>query len=96
MKVFLLPNGGGKRLVCRVPYPEANHAVVQGAKCVCGAEPFKVQGAHKRIASDDRAYEADAVCPACGAHVGILRAEVETLFGLREDRAVLEGRFRVY
>jgi hypothetical protein len=49
------------------------------------------------IAADDRAYEADGFCVGCGEAVGLIRAEVSTIFGLHEDAAVLQhGRARVY
>jgi hypothetical protein len=46
--------------------------------------------------ADDRAWEADGYCTACKAHVGTIRVEPDTLFGVREDEAVLMGRCRVY
>jgi hypothetical protein len=57
---------------------------------------FKVAGTGRRPSADDRAWECDAHCLACKAHVGTLRAEMSTLFGVREDEAVLNGRPRVY
>jgi hypothetical protein len=73
----------------------------EGACPYCGVEEvepkgFKVAGSNRRIAKDDRAYEADAGCLACKAHLGTLRVETGTLFGIREDEAVLNGRVRVY
>ena len=46
--------------------------------------------------ADDRAWEADAVALCCRSTVGILRVEMSTLFGVREDELVLRGRCRVY
>lgn len=57
---------------------------------------FKVAGSGRRPSDDDRAWEADAGCVACKAHLGILRVETNTLFGVREDERVLRGRCRVY
>lgn len=48
------------------------------------------------ISTDDRAYECVAFSICCDRNVGILRAETDTLFGLSEDNAVLNGRSRVY
>jgi hypothetical protein len=63
----------------------------------CGSPaPLRVRGNAPHLTADDRAIEAPAVTDCCGATVGTLRAEPETLFGVREDRAVLEGRPRVY
>jgi len=72
-------------------------AVAPGGPCPeCGQEGYRVAGKNKRIAEDDRAYESDAYCTSCERPVGTLRLEVSTIFGLREDNAVLRGRCRVY
>ena len=87
----------GKRLLLPLPEQGADHCM---APIFCPAckkpGPLKVQGTRKRIAEDDRAYESDGVAVCCGVYVGVLRLEVPTLFGLREDNAVLNGRCRVY
>jgi hypothetical protein len=102
MKVFLLLPGGGKRS-CRVPFTGADHALAKGACPNCGAEEpgpaskvFKIAGCRLRPSDDDRAWECDAACLACKSGVGTVRAEMDTLFGVREDEAVLNGRARVY
>src|SRR5882672_3085847 len=69
----------------------AHYAVFLGACPLCHAAPFKVQGTGRRIASDDRAYEVDGVSVCCSKYVGIIRLEVNTLFGIHEDEAVLGG-----
>lgn len=84
-----------------VPYAHASHAVPKDHKerCpCCGAtgESFLVSGGGRRPSQDDRAWEADAACRACHAHLGVLVYETGTLFGVREDEAVLCGRWRVY
>lgn len=96
MKTWLLMKWGGpKRKVC-VPFDGADHAVADGACPCCGTEDFKVAGSGRRASADDRAWEADAGCLACKAHVGTLRVEPNTLFGVSEDERVLRGRVRVY
>jgi hypothetical protein len=69
---------------------------LQGKCRKCGHDKPAVAGGEKRIADDDRAYEATAVCLECRQTIGTIRVEVSTLFGLREDEAVLHGRPRVY
>jgi len=54
----------------------------------CGSKPFRVRCDESRESEDDRHLEGEARCIACGAVVGLLRVNVDTLFGLREDRAV--------
>jgi hypothetical protein len=49
-----------------------------------------------RISQDDCAYESDAVCTACRKTVGLIRAEMDTLFGLEEDERVAALPCRKY
>jgi hypothetical protein len=97
-KIKLIPNNRDlKALRCVEPFPGADHAVVVDTVCPgCGAHPFKVAGTGRRIAQDDRAYEADAVALCCDRHVGLLRVETGTLFGVREDEAVARLGIRIY
>lgn len=97
MKVYLIHDG--QRRACTLPYAESDHVVADGACPHCKSLeklPFKIAGSNQRPSEDDRAWEADAVALCCGRGVGILRVETNTLFGVREDRAVLAGRCRVY
>lgn len=90
-----LTRGEDVRLV--TAHDEGRSATAEGTCPHCAAEPFAIAGTGRRIAADDRAYEADGVCVACRQPVGLIRAEVNTLFGLHEDEAVLcHGRARVY
>lgn len=93
-KIFLLLDG--KKIRIGLPFPEAGHAVVKAPCPHCGACPFHVSGAGRRPSTDDRAWEADAVSRCCDKPVGVIRYETNTLFGVREDEAVLKGRCRVY
>ncbi len=98
MKVFLIRDGARRK--CSVPFhgkTAADHVVVIGESCPhCKDKPFKVGGANMRVSTDDQAYESDAGCMSCKKPVGTFRAEMNTLFGVREDEAVLHGRARVY
>lgn len=94
-KIRLLRDG--KRLKCtEPPFEGADHVVCEGACPECSITPFKIAGSNMHPSADDQAWEASAGCLACKAHVGTLRVETGTLFGVREDRAVLAGRCRVY
>lgn len=96
-RIFLALRTGGPRLECKLPHPEAAYVDVPGLPlCPYCAAPLGVAGSGQRPSDDDQAWEADAGCTACKAHLGLLRVEVNTLFGVREDRAVLQGRCRVY
>lgn len=102
MKVYLLVKEGPRRS-CRVPFEGADYALASGACPACAHEEpgpalkgFKVGGSGRYASADDRAWESQAYCLKCRAHVGVLRVETGTLFGVREDEAVLSGRVRVY
>ena len=95
MKIFLIVREGPRRKA-QLPYPEADHAEVEGACPACGVVPLKVAGTGRRASKDDRAWEADGVALCCRVYVGTIRVETNTLFGVREDEAVLRGRCRVY
>lgn len=105
-KLWLLVMEGPRRKA-RERAPNADHAVVSGPCPGCGEskpydcaagdlEGFRVQGTGRRIADDDRAYEADAVSVCCNRRVGVLRLETNTLFGVREDEAVSRLGVRIY
>jgi hypothetical protein len=95
MKMFLMQDD--KRFKLSTPFEGSDHAVVDGEACPhCKVNPFKIAGSGKHIADDDRAYQAEGYCLACKKHVGVIRAEPSTLFGLHEDEAMLHGRCRVY
>ena len=71
--------------------------VVVGTACSHCREPLKARGKGRRIAASNRAYEADAICVACGGEVGLMVVEISTIFGLEEDeRVLLASRCRVY
>lgn len=74
----------------------ARHAVCDRECPRCGVEPLCVSGRAMRPSDDDLAWEADGHCIACREHVGLIRHEPDTLFGVREDETVLHGRARVY
>jgi hypothetical protein len=94
MQVFLIRED--KRLRCAVPSKHSPHVVAPGQCPDCGETPWKVSGGTPYPSDDDRAYQATAVSLCCRRRAGIIRAEVDTLFGVREDDAVLNGRCRVY
>lgn len=94
MKIKLLRDG--KTYLARAPFSGADHVEVVDEECAsCGVE-LKVAGSGQRPSADDRAWEADARALCCGARAGLLRVEPDTIFGVREDEAVLRGRCRVY
>lgn len=100
MKITVNINAG--RYNANVPFEGADHVVVGGVdKCPsCGREceketPFKVRGTGNHPIDHDT-FSANAVALCCGAWVGTIRVKVDTIFGIEEDRRVLNGRCRVY
>lgn len=91
-KIFLLVSDGPRRKAKN----GGDHAIVAGKCPLCGAEPFHCAGTGRRPSADDRAYEADAVSSCCNKYVGILRIEVNTLFGVREDETIAQMGIRIY
>lgn len=70
--------------------------IADGACPGCKSEPFEVRGSNLRI-RDEQTYVANGRCRQCGDAVGYMYAKGDTLFGLEEDRNVLQmGRARVY
>jgi hypothetical protein len=92
MKPYLVTPSGRRSIT----ETRAFSATVEGKCPGCGEELLVVRGTGRHIAADDRAYESDAIALCCELHVGTIRAEVDTIFGVREDEAVLYGRPRVY
>ena len=95
MKIFLLINDE-KRRKAKLPHPEADHAVVEGACPKCKAETFGVQGSGRHASKDDRAWEAEGYCTACDQHAYAIRAEIGTLFAAREDEATPRYGCKIY
>ncbi len=92
-KITLLRDRDNRKITAE---PQNHFGTASGACPECGIVPFEVQGHGRRIAKDDRAYEADASCCKCNKHVGTIRHEVSTLFGLREDEAIARMGIKVY
>jgi hypothetical protein len=77
----------GKTYRARQPFAGADHVVAYGVCC------GRITGRNPR--EDHDTVTSDAFC-VCGKAVGTIRVKVSTIFGIEEDRAVLNGRARVY
>lgn len=66
----------------------------------CGEENILVSGTGKSIDPDNKhdTYRADAVHASakCAQRIGVLRAKVNTLFGIEEDEAVFRLGIKIY
>ncbi len=96
MRVFLRDEDGIEHEVDEAPSKLAT--VVQFAiDCPgCNAKgPILVAGAGIERHDHDT-YYARAAHVGCGARLGTLCVEVDTIFGIEEDEQVLNGRCRVY
>ena len=74
--------------------------IVDGRAIVAQCPSCKATGAEVRGQGIERhdhdTYYAQALCLSCGERIGTLETTVSTIFGIEEDRAVLQGRARVY
>lgn len=96
MKITLITEAS-EEIPLRLPYDGSEYVVADGKRCECGGDPLTVCGARGTDREDDRGMiEAAAICARCRGILGTIRIEIQTLFGLEEDRRVLNGRPRVY
>lgn len=96
MKVDVVIHGEQAKLARGWGAHDAALELVAPRACTqCGAMPLRVAGRGKRVGGHDY-YEAAAHCAACGECLGVIRAYVNTIFGLEEDERVLHGMARVY
>ena len=58
---------------------------------LCWTRPWQIQGE-----GWTDTYVTEALCSRCSAPLGVFELVMETLFGVREDEAVLNSRARVY
>lgn len=93
MKITLHSNG--RTLHAQLPHATADHVSVDGSTCPHCNENLKARG-NGDVSHDFDTYYASAYCIYCGGAVGQLQTKVNTIFGIDEDNAVLNGRARVY
>ncbi len=78
-----------------VPVESGDFAEVPGFECDACHSDLRVRGALTGHSRDT--YRATALCFNCGHQIGTLEAQVDTIFGIDEDEAMLvHGRARVY
>lgn len=87
----------GRRVPLRLPETGAKVLLMdEPGACRCKV-PVHVVGVGKLVPGEsEREVTAEARCWECNRPLGQLVLEMETLFGVREDIAVLEGRPRAY
>lgn len=95
MKIHFHP-ADGPRVEATLPHHDADHVIVPGACPACKASPFAVAGVAGSMVEGHDTMTSSAGCTSCKAVLGQLVVTVATLFGIHEDRAVLQGRCRVY
>ena len=61
----------------------------------CKASQARIAGSGISHHDHDR-YYADGRCMSCMSTIGVIETARDTIFGIEEDSAVLEGRARVY
>jgi hypothetical protein len=91
LKIYLIHEGKEYPL-----FPKEDGTKAGLSNSICGCKCFYVVGSNPRYSTDGRNYEATGHCAQCEKVLGVIVAEPETIFGAREDDAVLQGRCRVY
>lgn len=91
MEVYLVREGRKWPLTIEASQEKAR---LQRSVCECGETAVVGTGIH--YSSDGRNYEATGCCSNCRKVLGKIVAEPDSIFGAREDDAVLHGRCRVY
>lgn len=77
--------------------PESERWINVAGRCpACSADGLRVIGDKRRQTIGHDTVTAPALATCCGATVGTVRVELDTIFGLEEDERVLHGRCRVY
>lgn len=97
MKITLVIGDGedARSIIARLPYENADHVVLDESCPNCEHEPCRVRGRGTQWHGHDTHYAVGfALC--CNAQLGRIEVKVSTIFGIEEDRRVLEGRHRVY
>jgi len=94
MKITVTTSGGVFK--ARLPYDGAGYVVVSGLECPeCNAEGgLRVRGPSP--VTDHDTMRSRAVCADCDQGVGHITVKFNTIFGIEEDKRVLNGRCRVY
>ena len=83
-------------LEARRPYRDATFVYCDTQCKHCKASPVAVAGFQgTRVTQGEHTYEA-AGCRDCRGHLGTIKVTLTSIFGEEEDRAVLNGRARVY
>lgn len=97
-RIVLIRGEARTEFPASLPHQNASFVTVQGTECEdCPekSETLRVIGGKGWTSEDKRAIESHGCCLDCGKYLGTLRAEVDTLFGIDEDAAVM-ARCRVY
>jgi hypothetical protein len=99
VKIHVEVEGEEKQRKAALPYAHANHVRVDGQcpSCKAGEEgSFRCMGkaSAQTVGHDTNTAPALALC--CGSEVGKIVVTMSTIFGIEEDRAVLNERSRVY
>lgn len=91
MEVYLIRDGQKWPLTLEKSQEKAR---LERPVCECGETG--VVGTGLQYSRDGMNYEATGCCSGCRKVLGRIIAEPDSIFGAREDDAVLNGRCRVY
>ena len=87
---------GGKTYTAKQLQAGDQFVVAESGQCPhCEAKPLRAYGCGSRQEGHDTITEA-CRCKDCGQPIGTVRVKVDSLFGIAEDRKVLNGPWKVY
>jgi len=79
-----------------LPSQNSKYVEIEELTCECNLQKLQVLGDETKQIIHFNYINAPAHCNNCGVYKGQLKVTIDTLFGLEEDNAVLNGRARVY
>lgn len=83
----------------KLPFPNADHCIVDIPCPHCKVEQLGVVGSGRFIDPDARhdTWAAEGYATCCKMHVGLIRVKIAgTLFGIEEDQRVANMGIRIY
>lgn len=95
MRITFTPRDGGKTISAAKPHEGAKFVAVEGT-CPRCEKPLRLAGVVNGMVTTHDTITSDAGCVECRAVLGTITVHTDPIFGIEEDRAVLEGRPRVY
>lgn len=95
MKIAIHIEGETEPREASLPDRSSSFVVASGACPLCRHAPLHASGSGEQVTGHDTITSA-CVCRTCDKRIGSIVVTMDSLFGIEEDRRVLNGRCRVY